>query len=357
MKERDWLEKIFQKSLEKARPDFEYTDKNIDKVSEFIEESMPSIITMFEKQIQSQSKKILKQNRKDISKFKKGLNKTWKSAIDQLEIFISFNLEYGVIVSDSYRTENPNDVKFETLLRLHARSCQMACEILELIKGGFADGAMARWRSLYEISVLANFLEKGTEELCQRYLDYYFIENYYETLEYQKNCERLGYKLLSDEEIEDSKKLVEAQKEKYGNDFSKLYGWVGDSLPKKKWNFAGIEQTIEFKFMRSFYKMANNSVHSGAKGFIYTLGQYESNEVMLAGPSNYGFADPGQNTAFSLFQTTLTLSGFETYLEDSLYIKIGMNMLDELSNEFVRIQKTIEYEEDEIKEYYSQQNP
>ena len=160
MQERDWLEKLYQKSLEKARPDFEYTDENIEKLSEVIEESMPSIITMFEKQVKRESKKILKQNREDISKFKKRLNKTWKSAINQLEVFISFNLEYGVIVSDSYRQKNPNDIKFETLLRLHARSCQIACEILELIRAGFADGAMARWRSLYEISVLANFLEK-----------------------------------------------------------------------------------------------------------------------------------------------------------------------------------------------------
>ena len=237
MQERDWLEKLFQKSLEKARPDFEYTDENIEKLSKVIQESMPSIITMLEKQIHNQSRKILKKNRKDISKFKKRLNKTWKTAINQLEIFISFNLEYGVIVSDSYRKENPNDVKFETLLRLHARSCQIACEILELIKEGFADGAMARWRSLHEISVLANFLEKGTEELCQRYLDYYFIENHYEILEYQKNCERLGYESLSEEKIEESRKLVEVQKEKYGNDFSRPYGWIGNTLPKKKWNF------------------------------------------------------------------------------------------------------------------------
>ena len=96
--------------------------------------------------------------------------------------------------------------------------------------------------------------------------------------------------------------------------------------------------------MRSFYKMANNFVHSGAKGFIFTLGQYENNQVMLAGPSNYGFADSGQNTAYSLFQTTLTLSKFETYLEDSLYIKIGINMLDGLALEFVLIQKKMEYE-------------
>jgi hypothetical protein len=349
MQERDWLEKIFKKSLEKAKPDLEYTDDNFEEIYELIEKSMPSLIESFEKHINIKSRKILKENRRNISKFNKRLNKRWKTAIDQLEIFIAFNLEYGIIVSDTYRKKKPNDIKFETLLRLHARACQISNEILVLIKNGFADGAMARWRSIYEISILANFLEKGSEELCQRYLDYYFIENHFETLEYQKNCERLGCERLSEEEILDSLKSVEVQKEKYGNDFGRLYGWIGDALPKKKWNFAGMEETIEFKYMRSFYKMANNFVHSGAKGFIFNLGQFDSNEVMLAGPSNYGFADPGQNTAFSLFQTTLTLSEFDTYLEDSLYIKIGANMLDKLGEEFLLIQKKIEDEEDEIR--------
>lgn len=349
--ERDWLEKLFLKSIEKALPDFEATEENMLKLSEAIDDSLQFVIDLFEKNFHKRSKKILKQNKKDISKFKKRLNKTWQPAFDKLEIFISFNLEYGVIVSGSYQGRNEIDVKFDTLLRLHTRSCRIASEILELLKGGFADGAMARWRSLHEISVISSFLEKGTAELCQRYLDHYYIENYHELMEYQKNCEKLGYEPFSDEDVEESKKLVEAQREKYGTDFMKLYGWIGDALPKKKRNFAGIEENVEFNFMRSFYKMANNSVHSGAKGFIYTLGQYDDNQVMLAGPSNYGFADPGQNAAYSLFQTTLTLSEFETYSEDAVYVQIGMNMLKDLGKEFVRIQKNIEDEEDEIRKY------
>ena len=295
--------------------------------------------------LKKNQKSILKRQRKEMSVFKKNLKKIWESAFDQLEIFISFNLEYGVIVSGSYRKKNNNDVKFETLVRLHARACQIASEVLELIKNGFADGAFARWRSLYEISILSNFLRDKPVDLCQRYLDHSFVENYHETQEYQKNCEKLGYEPLSEDEINLVHDLLEEQKKKYGDDFARPYGWLGDYLPKRKWNFAGIEETIEFKFMRSFYKMANNSVHSGAKGFLFKLGTYNQDEVMLAGPSNYGFADPAQNAAYSLLQTTLTLSEFETYLEDALYVGIGMNMLDRLSEEFVRIQNQIEEEE------------
>ena len=351
MVKRDWLEKLFLESLEKVKHDFEDTEEDAVRISQLVQETMPRLIEIYENHLAKKSKKILRSQRREISTFKKRLAKTWNSAFDQLELFISFNLEYGVIVTESYRKKKIDDVKFETLVRLHARACQIASEILTLIINGFADGALARWRSLYEISIIANFLEDKPVNLCQRYLDYYFVENYYEILEYQKNCEKLGYEPLNDDEINDASDLLNAQKEKHGNDFARLYGWIGDYLPKKNWNFAGIEETVEFKFMRSFYKMANNSVHSGAKGFIHKLGTYDQNEVMLAGPSNYGFADPAQNTAYSLLQTTMTLSGFETYLEDAFYLQLGLNMHDKLSEEFVNIQQKIEEKEEMYKDY------
>jgi hypothetical protein len=119
-------------------------------------------------------------------------------------------------------------------------------------------------------------------------------------------------------------------------------------LPKNKWTFAGVEETVSFKFLRSFYKMANNNVHSGAKGMLHRLGMYNQNTVMLAGPSNYGLADPGQNTAYSLFQVSMTLTNFESYLEDTVYIGIGMDMLDLIGEEFVRVQREIELESDSM---------
>jgi hypothetical protein len=93
--------------------------------------------------------------------------------------------------------------------------------------------------------------------------------------------------------------------------------------------------------------MANNYVHSGPKGFLLKLGLYNSDEIMLAGPSNYGFADPGQNTAFSLIHTSLTLVEFVTYLEKSAYIKLFVKFTDRISEEVVKVQEQIESEEEE----------
>jgi len=262
-----------------------------------------------------------------------------------LEIFISYCLQHGMTLASSIRKTNKKNVKFETLVRMHARSCQISSEVLELLKGGYADGAYARWRSLYELSVCARFLSDNEPELSQRFLDHSIIDSYEEALEFQKNCRKLGYRPFSRKYMENLEEKRATLVSKYGNDFIKPYGWAAPYLEQKKRNFKGMEETVSFGYMRSHYKSANNSVHSGAKGFLFKHGTVRQNKIMLAGPSNYGLADPAQNTAYSLFQSTLSLLGFEFYLEDTLFISVGEKLVRELSEEFVRIQKEIESEE------------
>lgn len=341
---RNWIEDIYLEVLtshfskQKRKP----TSRQIRKA---IEETFPLFTNVTEKHIKRQSKTVLRNHKKDIKDFKTNLNHRWGKAFDLLEIFICYNLDYGETIAHSYRKINNKNVKFEVLLRLHARSCQVAFEILELLKSGFADGALSRWRTLYELSVLANFLKPKPEDLSQKYLDYSIVENYSERLEYQKNYKKLGYKSFSKKENNKSDIQINLLRDKYGKDFIKPYGWAAEYLQPGKRTFAGLEETVEFKHMRSFYKMANNYVHGGAKGFLFKLGMYRQNKVMLAGPSNYGLADPAQNTAYSLLHSTLALNGFETYLEDALFIKIAESMINDIGCEFVTIQKQIEQEE------------
>ena len=349
MRNRDWLEKLFNSSIQKVLPDFKDSEEFNEKLEQVMENSFQKIVEIFTKSFKSQSKKMLRWRRGEIKYFKKNLTKRWGKAFDKLELFIMYNLEYGEIVLESMNNKGKGDLKFETLLKLHARACQIAFEILELLNGGFADGAFARWRSLYEISIISNFLDDKPNELFQRYLDYFFIETYNEMKEYQKNCEKLNYEPLSNEELQIHEKKVSELKLKYGSDFTKPYGWLGSFLPKDKWNFAGIEETTEFRHLRSYYKFANNYVHSGAKGFLFKLGMYNDDKILLAGPSNYGFADPAQYTALSLFHTSLPLSNFDNYMEDSLYFRVGMNLYSELCDSFIQIQNQIEEEENNIK--------
>ena len=57
---------------------------------------------------------------------------------------------------------------FDLLIKLHARACQITEEVICLLGGGFADGAMARWRSIHEISAVSLIEEHG-EGLAERY--------------------------------------------------------------------------------------------------------------------------------------------------------------------------------------------
>ncbi|WP_217430933.1 DUF5677 domain-containing protein [Sphingomonas bacterium] len=54
----------------------------------------------------------------------------------------------------------------DTMLHLHARACQVVFEIITLMENGLADGAMARWRTLHEITVVATILAEHGEELA-----------------------------------------------------------------------------------------------------------------------------------------------------------------------------------------------
>lgn len=52
--------------------------------------------------------------------------------------------------------------------------------------------------------------------------------------------------------------------------------------------------------------MASHTVHASAKSIAYSLGIIKPSNILLAGPSNAGLADPGQREAISLVQLTAT---------------------------------------------------
>src|SRR5208282_6072349 len=94
-----------------------------------------------------------------------------------------------------------SDFAFEVLTRLHARSCQIASEVLSLLLAGHADGAMARWRSLHEISVVCSFISKHGNELAERYLLHQCVESYKAAAQYQEYCDRIGDAPFTSEQI------------------------------------------------------------------------------------------------------------------------------------------------------------
>jgi hypothetical protein len=77
------------------------------------------------------------------------------------------------------------------------------------------------------------------------------------------------------------------------------YGWAAGFLGNAKPTFADLEDTVSLDHYRPFYGAASDSIHAGPKGLQAKLSSVHE-DLLLLGPSPYGLADPGQNTALSL---------------------------------------------------------
>ncbi|MEC0311368.1 DUF5677 domain-containing protein [Paenibacillus lautus] len=282
------------------------------------------------------------------AEFEARLHRRWSKPLALLETLIVISLESS---EELYKenisiAKSKSNIKFEVLIKIHARACQISYEILALLRSGFADGAMTRWRTLHELAVLSFFISQNDNDVAQMYLDYEFIERYYEMLEYIKYAPILGYSELPKEDIDELTSKRAELIHKYGNEFEKPYGWTLNVLDKKNRNFKALEENIQLDHLRPYYKLACNYVHLGPKASSFSLGNIEGSKIIIAGASNYGLANPGQNACLSLTQiTTCLLTSYPTF-EALMTCKIMDKFSSEACELFVEVQKQIELEED-----------
>jgi hypothetical protein len=189
---------------------------------------------------------------------------------------------------------------FEILIRLHARACQVAEEVVCLLSNGLADGAMARWRTLHEIAAVGCLIRDHGDELAERYEQHQLIEAWKAALQYQRHRKRLRQKPLSEQTIKKIEDDRAQALETYGPEFGKPYGWAAKHLAKRDPTIADIQEAAGIDHLGPYYRMASHNVHANPRGVFFKLGLIGELEVLLAGPSNSGLADPGYATALSL---------------------------------------------------------
>ena len=330
-----------------------FTDEDVvefeNRVKNAIDVLIPGVMEIVSKAIldawKSEARRLLAAQRAGRSDFEKVIHESWGVAIDLLETLISVCLEAGSEFNRQFRPKaaRKGDVVFDVLTRSHARACQVAFEILALLKAGFADGALARWRTLHEIAVTAMFVAEHGNRLAERFLAHTSITNYHEAIQYQKHCLALGYDPLTEEEWDTLRTKRARLLELYGVGFGSVYGWAAEVLGVAEPKFTDIEQNVSLEHLRPFYTLANINVHAGSKGLIFRLGlPSEHDDVMVAGPSVYGLADPGQNTAISINQVTATLLLTKPNMDRLSFLSATQSLVDEIKNEFIRTLQNLE---------------
>lgn len=96
--------------------------------------------------------------------------------------------------------------------------------------------------------------------------------------------------------------------ERFGKLFKNQYGWASELFDQNENpNFRELEELAGMEHMRPHYGWASHRVRAGAKGAALNVLHRGPYSAMLAGPTNWGLADPGHGTLVSLYQITTSL--------------------------------------------------
>jgi hypothetical protein len=156
--------------------------------------------------------------------------------------------------------------------------------------------------------VICLFVKQHGQDVAERYLLHNYIESYRVLLQYKEFTERLNLEPATPEEEASLAEIRSELLKKYGKEYGTEYGWAAAALGKQRPKFVDLETAVPVTHLRPYYKMASHGVHAGPKGVLFDIGIPQvASELMLAGPSNAGLADPGHCAAISLAQISSAL--------------------------------------------------
>ncbi len=313
------------------------TSRLIEVAPTVITDLLPSMGAVVLKDLKRGWLKYRKARDKDIAGFRKHLTSSWGAGFSLLEMLITIATE----ASSDWKGVPQCAALTDAHHRLHARACQIANEVVTLLHHGYADGAMARWRTLHEIVIVMAFLGTHGDDAAKQYIDHQIVESWRATREYQSNCAALNQESLSPEEVARTEREYQERIAFYGSNFGTQYGWAAAFLKKPKPSFYDIARSVGLEHLRPFYRMASHGVHANPKGVFNQIGVL-SDEVLLAGPSNFGMADPGHNSAISLYQATVFLLTQRPTFEALLTLKIMERLTGEIGEALIEAHASLE---------------
>lgn len=287
--------------------------------------------------------------KRDENAFRKRLDQRWGKAFSAFRMLLTMCREVGFGIAERVHPAETEMLR-SVLLRLHARGCQIGCEILTLMENGYADGAMARWRTLYEVGVVAALIADWGDKAARAYLDHEIVESKLAMEAYERCAPAIGFEPIDAGERASVMAKYVAMLDRYGKDFGSQYGWAGLFCANKRPNFTDLEAFAQTAELRSFYKMASYNVHAGVKGIIFKLGVV-GRDVMLAGASNAGFADPCDRAARDLVSLTAHLLFGDMKFDEIVNLKCMVRVRDLCIEEAMAAHDKLEEDEEKLAGY------
>lgn len=184
---------------------------------------------------------------------------------------------YTKMVSEKDASEVGNKYyTFVALQHIHGRACQEFLEIFHLLRLGFADGAYARWRSMYELCCCGQFIVTYGEQIAKQFFE-------------QSETDQWKYEWTRGAVTPDGKIL---------------------NIP----NFNVLQDNIQIKEeWKTQYRLACKVNHGSPQGTFKRLSNYGGRNLIPVGHSDYGLTMPAVDSATILtWISTLFLNVFPT---------------------------------------------
>jgi Family of unknown function (DUF5677) len=251
---------------------------------------------------------MLEEQRQIRAGFEARLAWRWRKPFDLFDVVARICLELGEEEAKDARRRRLAGAQLEALLRLQARACLLTAEIRSLLHAGHASGAMARWRSLHDVSVVAGFLYASPNDVAERFLLHYEATRVRELKALQAAAPRLHQGTRASWAVADAARRRDLLRAAYGDDYGESdYDWAADALHNKRPKLTDLEERVNLDHWRPYVQIAHRTIHAGPAGLYGDIGAPDPNAMMLAGPSDTGLGDPAQATIIALQNVTTAL--------------------------------------------------
>lgn len=322
-----------------------FDDKMCDLLSEILKGNISEVNNFFDEL----KLKIDNANTKDLEikdELKKSRLDLWGDALSGIKYLNKISLELGYLFDKEHKGESINLYKYYTIKKIHGRTIQIAEEIEVLLENGYPNGALSRWRSLYELQILLEYFAlKQDDELYKMYHDH----GIYTAYKLEKSRREKGHKTYTTKAFNELEGLVEKMKAVYDMSmFKKDYGWAYKNIPqnmpnKKELKFSDIEKLVDpEENLRIFYKNSCATIHLSSLGTFDNLSVIDKANVTPCGCSNYGLSNPGQLTAISIGNIMVAYNKILNTTYGDMILVFIYAQIQAIKDAFSRAQKLIE---------------
>lgn len=358
-----FLKELEKAILEKEKEGIEVSEEKIESIinkiysKEMIDEySEPVYNTLI-----NQAPIMYEEHRLEELEFESRLQMRWLNAFYGLKSVITISEEISMGIIDEYLEGKKRDdgtyivpFEYDMAFKLHGKSIVVSKEIFTLLKSGYSDAAISRWRTLHEISVVLALITdciENNKDRAQELADRFYNRSIIEEYKIKKNRKKMNKE--ERDILEKLKKDFWDIEKKYGTKFiNEDYEWARIVLPEVNGRiyFSHLEKKTKNTELTPYYKMANSQIHSTSFGLHQSFGDMDGSGIgVVYGPSNYGLSIPGQLTIISIIRSTTSLLLVDVTLDKAVNVSILKRFFENYSTIFSDIQLEIEKEEEEMR--------